>query len=112
MGDDGGLDRPLIDEVRRALPSHRDVTALTPKDWVLGSTRFAASITDGTVAHAGDDHLTAAVSAAVSKPMGEAWAVSHRSRPEVVAAVAALRGLDARPAPVAAPYIYVPGMSA
>lgn len=112
VGDDGGLDRPLIDEVRRALPSHRDVTALSPKDWVLGSTRFAASITDGTVVHASDDHLTAAVSSAVSKPMGEAWAVSHRSRPEVVAAVAALRGLDARPAPVSAPFIYVPGESA
>ena len=107
VADDGGLDRPLIDEVRRALPSHRRVTALSPRDWVLASTGLSAAIADGTVVHANEPHLTAAIAAAVSKPMGEAWAVSHRSRPEAVAACAALRGLDALPAVAPAPLIYV-----
>lgn len=111
VADDGGLDRPLIDEVRRALPSHRRVTALAAREWVLASTGLAAAIADATVVHAGDEHLTAAIAGAVSKPMQEAWAVSHRSRPEAVAAAAALRGLDALPAPAAAPVIYFPGMA-
>lgn len=107
VADDGGLDRTLIDDVRRALPSHRGVTHLTPGEWVKASTGLAAAIEDGTVAHDGDDVLTAALAAAQSKPMGESWAMSHKSRPEAVAACAALRGLAALPRRAPAPFIYL-----
>ena len=112
VADDGGLDRTLIDDVRRALPSHRGVTHLTPGEWVKASTGLAAAIEDGTVAHDGDDVLTAALAAAQSKPMGESWAMSHKSRPEAVAACAALRGLASLPRRAPAPFIYLAQESA
>ena len=101
-----------IDDVRRALPTHRGVTHLTPGEWVKASTGLAAAIEDGTVAHDGDDVLTAALAAAVSKPMGESWAMSHKSRPEAVAACAALRGLASLPRRAPAPFIYLAQESA
>lgn len=106
VADDGGLDRVLIDEVRRILPEHRSVTALTPKDWVLASTGLASAIEEGRIRHSGDEALTAAIGAAISKPMGEAWALSHKSRPEVLALAAAVRGLEAMPRQAPTPFIY------
>ena len=95
--DNGGNDKGLIDEVNRQLPSHRKVESLSAADWVLASLGFQSLLENGTLMHDGDPYLTSAIANARSKSMGEAWAISHASAPEVVAAVAAVRILEAKP---------------
>lgn len=99
VADDGGLDRALVDEVRRALPewARDDVIALSPREWTLASAGLESAIRNGRIVHDSDPQLTAAVATALSRQMGEAWALSHRSSPEVIAAAAALRTLETTP---------------
>ena len=104
--DDGGLDRRMIDSVNRALPRHMQVEKLSPREWELASVGFDEAIANGVLIHANEPHLTAAVAGAVSKRMKESWAISHSSRPEVIAAAAAVRMLESKPAPLPKPEVY------
>lgn len=99
VADDGAKDRVLIDELRRALPgwAAEDVVALTPREWTLASHGLEAAIRSGRVLHDGDAQLAASVATALSRSMGETWALSHHSSPEVIAAAAALRTLETMP---------------
>lgn len=112
--DNGGLNRGVLDQVRRGLSEHRAefVNALTASDWVIASTGLVGKIADGTIVHDGGDVLTKAVEGALSRPLGEAWALSHNSPPEALAMAAALRGLDSKKRAAPAPFIYIPGEGA
>ncbi len=96
VGDDGGLNRRIIDELQRLLPRHRQPTVTNPREWQLASAGLHSAIDDGRLLHDGDPVLRGAVEGALSRPMGESWALSHKSPPEVVALAAALRGLDVK----------------
>lgn len=74
----------------REFPIH----LLKPEGAKTGSVAFKAAIDDGTLTHDGHPRLTAAVSTAQSRPMGEGWTLSHKSEPEAVAAMVAARLLD------------------
>lgn len=78
---------------------------LKPEGVKTGSVSLKAHIEDGTIRHDGHARLTAAVSMAQSRPMGEGWALSHKSEPEVVAAMVAARLLD-EAKPESKPIIY------
>lgn len=78
---------------------------LKPEGIKTGSAAFKAHIEDGTITHDGHARLTAAVSTAQSRPMGEGWALSHKSEPEVMAAMVAARLLD-EVKPESKPLIY------
>ena len=78
---------------------------LKPEGIKTGSAAFKAHIEDGTITHDGHARLTAAVSTAQSRPMGEGWALSHKSEPKVMAALVASRLLD-EAKPESRPQIY------
>lgn len=107
--DAGGLNRAVIDEVRRKLSEYRaeQVVVLTASEWVIASTTLPGKIADRVLVHGSEKVLTDAVSGAQSRPLGEAWALSHQSPAEVLAMAAALRGLDSAKK-AAAPFIYLP----
>jgi hypothetical protein len=67
---------------------------LTPTGAKTAAVAFKARIEDGTIRHDGHLALKTGVSSAVSRPMGEGWVFSHKSEPELVAAVVASRLLD------------------
>lgn len=67
---------------------------LTPEGAKTGAVAFKARIEDGTIRHDGHLALKTGVSSAISRPMGEGWVFSHKSEPELVAAVVACRLLD------------------
>lgn len=67
---------------------------LKPEDIKTGSVSFKARIEDGTIRHDGHLALKTAVSSAQTRPMGEGWVFSHKSEPELIAAVVACRLLD------------------
>lgn len=67
---------------------------LKPEDIKTGSVSFKARIEDGTIRHDGHLALRTAISSAQSRPMGEGWVFSHKSEPELVAAVVACRLID------------------
>jgi hypothetical protein len=70
------------------------IKLLTPEGAKTGAVAFKARIEDGTIRHDGHIALKQAVSTAVSRPMGEGWVFSHKSEPELLAAVVACRLLD------------------
>lgn len=67
---------------------------LKPEDIKTGSVSFKARIEDGTIRHDGHLALRTAISSAQTRPMGEGWVFSHKSEPELIAAVVACRLLD------------------
>lgn len=99
IGDDGGLNRSTIELLRLTLPEYRHPTTTNPREWQLASAGLHAAIEDGRLRHDGDRTLRAAVSAALSRPMGESWALSHKSPPEATALAAAIHGLARRDTP-------------
>lgn len=107
-GDDGGLNRTILDELARRHPegSERLPTALSSRDWQIASAGLHGAIEHGRLAVTGaldvslgifrpdDLVLRAGVERAVQRPMGESWALSHKGSPESTALAAALRGVD------------------
>lgn len=79
----------LISELHDEL--REQIQTFTPEHIKTGCASFKAKIEDGTVNHTGDTALAQAVAEAQSRPMGEGWALSHKSPPEVTAAVVAVR---------------------
>lgn len=67
---------------------------LTPEGAKTGAVSFKARIEDGTIRHDGHLALRTAISTAQTRPMGEGWCFSHKSEPELLAAVVACRLLD------------------
>ncbi|WP_144659044.1 terminase large subunit domain-containing protein [Paenarthrobacter nicotinovorans] len=78
---------------------------LTPEGAKTGAVSFKARIEDGTIRHDGHNALRTAISTAQTRPMGEGWCFSHKSEPELLAAVVACRLLDETKAEVA-PMMY------
>lgn len=70
------------------------IQTLTTDSYKTGCVAFKARIEDGQIQHNGHLGLQGAVAGAQSRPMGESWVVSHRSDPEVIAAIVACRLLD------------------
>lgn len=109
VADNGGLTRVALDAVQREAHEAgwpRASVGLTPADWVIASTSIVGKLAEGRLVHDGSDPLTDAVRRALTRRMGEAWAISHNSPAPVLAMAAALRGLDGQRA-VAAPMIYL-----
>jgi hypothetical protein len=78
---------------------------LTPEGAKTGAVSFKARIEDGTIRHDGHLALRTAISTAQTRPMGEGWCFSHKSEPELLAAVVACRLLDETKAEIA-PMVY------
>lgn len=83
----------ILGELEVSIPDI-DIKMLTPQGIQTGCAGFKARVEDKTIKHTGDTALQTAVAEAVSRPMGEGWALSHKSPPEVVAAVVAVRLLE------------------
>lgn len=107
VGDDGGLNRVILDELRRGRPegSEHAPLALDSREWQLASGGLHSAIehrrllVDGEPDDAGtmkprDLVLRSGVERAVQRQMGESWALSHKGSPESVALAAALRGVE------------------
>jgi hypothetical protein len=78
---------------------------LPPEGAKTGAVSFKARIEDGTIRHDGHLALRTAISTAQTRPMGEGWCFSHKSEPELLAAVVACRLLDETKAEIA-PMVY------
>lgn len=106
VADPGGIMRGVIDALSREVGEWREPRSLTPSEWVIASTSIVDKLSAATIVHDGDAELTDALATALTRSLGEAWALSHRSRAEVLAMAAALRGLDDLPAVDDDPVIY------
>lgn len=106
--DDGGPTRGITERIRR---DHPDLTleTLRPTDLTTGWGEFKTAVQRGTFSHDGGEGLADALAVAVERTMGQGWAPDRmKSRgpiPELVAAVVALRLLEAGPAVQPAPMI-------
>jgi hypothetical protein len=68
---------------------------LTSGDFTTACVSFKARVEEGTIAHDGHFALRQAVSTAITRAFGDAgWVFSHRSEPELLAAVTAVRLVD------------------
>ena len=74
--------------------SEFNLKLLTPEGAKTAAVAFKARIEDGTIRHDGHIALKTAISTAQTRPMGEGWCFSHKSEPELLAAVVACRLLD------------------
>lgn len=111
VADNGGLTRVPLDVVQRRAARggwSKSSSALLPSDWVIASTGLVSKLTAREVAHDRDEVLDSAIPLALRRPMGEAWALSHKTPAPLLAAVAALRGLDTLRR-AASPEIYMGG---
>lgn len=83
----------ILSELEQSIPD-ATVKMLTPEGIKTACASFKARIEDKTLKHTGDSALRTAVAEAISRPMGEGWALSHKTPPECVAAVVAVRLLE------------------
>lgn len=83
----------ILTELETDAPNVK-VQTLSTDSYKTGCVSFKARIEDGQILHNGHLGLQGAVASALSRPMGESWVVSHRSEPEVIAAIVAMRMLD------------------
>lgn len=108
VADNGGLTRVALDLVRARAEREGwldEAVSLTPSEWVLASTSIVGKLAERRLAHFGDA-TSAGIRAAVTRSMGESWALSHSSPASMLATAAALRGLDVV-REYAAPVIYL-----
>lgn len=107
--DDGGPTRDITDRLRKA---GIDVEPLSARDFATGCDALVARVETRTVSLPDDDGFRQSVRNAVTRPLGQSWALDRRKSrgpiPELVAAVVALRLLETAPAPLPKPRVYIP----
>lgn len=97
----------IVDELRRA---GVEIIEIKARDYAAACAAFLAAVTDGRLQHPGSPGLDAAVAAAATRRLGDAWAWSRRSSAAsispLIAATLAGWTFDHRPEPEPAPLIY------
>lgn len=84
----------IADSFRNDFPDAR-FQQLTGPDAATASVSFRARVEDGTLSHEGDLVMRQAISTALTRTFGDSgWAFSHKSEPELMAAITACRFVD------------------
>lgn len=84
----------IADDFHNEYPSAK-FQQLTGPDAATASVSFKARVEDGTLSHEGDLVMRQAISTALTRTFGDSgWAFSHKSEPELMAAITACRFVD------------------